>query len=482
MLFTEPLFLFLFLPVLLALYYGLPRRLRNPLLLAASLLFYAFGAGGSTPVLLASILLNYLCGAALARPASGCGRKLVLWLGLAGNLALLGSFKYAGFFVNNLNLVAKAAGLAPFGPPALALPLGVSFFTFMGMSYLFDVYRRQAEPQSRLDNFALYMALFPHLIAGPIVRLPEIARELVGRRVGMDDFAEGVRRFVVGLGKKAIIADTLARAVDPIFAVPTEQLTAGVAWLGIACYTLQIYFDFSGYSDMAVGLARMFGFRFPENFNYPYVAQSVTDFWRRWHITLSTWFRDYVFFPLSVGRWRRRLYLNLLAVFLLCGLWHGAGWGFVIWGLYHGLFLVFERAGLAAWLGRRPAFVRHAYTLLVVMLGWSFFRTASGRRGAEFLAALGGFARGTGAEQHAGMYLNAEVLLALAAGAVGCLPVVPFLRRRYETWNERRAGAAVLLLDSGLRLARSAALGFIFLASAALSAASTYRPFIYFRF
>lgn len=481
MLFTEPLFLFMFLPVLLALYYGLPARLRNPLLLSASLLFYAFGEGADTLVLLTSILLNYLFGLAVGRSPAPRRRRLALSVGVAGNVALLAAFKYSTFLANNLNPLATALGLAPYNPPPPRLPLGISFFTFMGMSYLFDVYRRRVEAQGRLSTFSLYMSLFPHLVAGPIVRLPEIAPELTARRTSRADFAEGVRRFAVGLGKKVIIADTLALTVDQVFNIPTGQLTPGVAWLGIACYTLQIYFDFSGYTDMAVGLARMFGFHFPENFNYPYAARSLTEFWRRWHITLSNWFRDYVFLPLSVGRRRLRLYLNLLAVFFLCGLWHGAGWGFIIWGLYHGLFLVCERAGLALWLERRPAFVRHAYALLVVTLGWSFFRTASGRRGLEFLAALAGLTRGDGVAYHLSMYVNAELLLALAAGALGCLPLAPALRRWHERWAGGE-GAATAVLDSCFRAARLASLAFVFLVSASLAAANTYRAFIYFRF
>ncbi|HEX8136049.1 MAG TPA: MBOAT family O-acyltransferase [Pyrinomonadaceae bacterium] len=429
-----------------------------------------------------SILLNYLCGLMIGRARQRRGRRLILLAGIGGNLLLLMTFKYAHFLVANLNELAVLFRLQVLPQPSIRLPIGISFFTFMGMSYLFDIYRRQLEAERNLNTFALYITLFPHLIAGPIVRYSDIAGELVERFVSRPEFAAGISRFIIGFGKKMLIANTVAFPADTIFNMPPDHLTAGSAWLGLVCYTLQIYFDFSGYSDMAIGLARMFGFHFPENFAYPYIAQSITDFWRRWHISLSTWFRDYLFFPLGVRGPRWRIYRNLLIVFFLCGLWHGASWSFVVWGLFHGMFLVFERLGLAAWLQKRPRALRHIYSLLVVMTAWVFFRADSLSHALLFLKAMTGGAPGAVAEYQAVYYLDAQLLLALSLGLLGSLPVVPWLRKRVSGLIAGVEGATGALLETGARLFRLAALSAIFLASTALSAAGTYNPFIYFRF
>jgi len=351
MLFSEPVFVFLFLPLLLLGYALTPRAAQNTLLLLASLLFYAWGEGFFVLVMLGSIAFNYLVGLLLE---AGRGRRrlrpLALLLGVAGNLALLIVFKYAGFLVTNLNLLLAGLKLPALPVPALHLPIGISFFTFQAMSYVIDVYRDRIPVQKHPLRIALYIALFPQLIAGPIVRYQHIARQLTRRVVTRPGLAEGIRRFILGLGKKMLLANVLAVPVDKIFAIPAHQLTTSVAWLGVVCYALQIYFDFSGYSDMAIGLGRMFGFRFLENFRYPYLARTITDFWRRWHISLSSWFRDYVYIPLGGNRrGPLRTYRNLVIVFLLCGLWHGASWTFVAWGLFHGLFLAIERLGGWAW-------------------------------------------------------------------------------------------------------------------------------------
>ena len=287
-------------------------------------------------------------------------------------------FKYADFLVGNLNALLGPLRLAPLSLPGIALPIGISFFTFQALSYVIDVYRREVPVQRNPFDLGLYIALFPQLIAGPIVRYHDVARQLVERVVTRQGFAYGVERFVVGLGKKVLIANTLAVQADLIFAIPADQLTAPVAWFGLVCYTLQIYFDFSGYSDMAIGLGYMFGFRFLENFSHPYVAQSITEFWRRWHISLSTWFRDYLYVPLGGNRGSAlRTYRNLVLVFFLCGLWHGASWSFVVWGLLHGFLLVIERMGLGRLMARWPRALRHAWTLFFVMIAWVFFRADS---------------------------------------------------------------------------------------------------------
>ncbi|HEV2915709.1 MAG TPA: MBOAT family O-acyltransferase [Pyrinomonadaceae bacterium] len=485
MLFTEPLFIFLFLPALLGLYRVSPTWARNFLLLCASLLFYAWGERIYTAVLIFSILLNYLCGLAIGNASAAGRRRLLLWGAVTGNLLVLIAFKYARFLVANLDRALPFFGLAPLPLPSIHLPIGISFFTFMGMSYLMDIYRRQLKPERNPNTFALYITLFPHLIAGPIVRYSDIARELVARQISRPMFAEGIRRFIIGFGKKMIIANTVALPADSIFNLAPEQLTTGVAWLGVVCYTLQIYFDFSGYSDMAIGLARMFGFHFPENFNYPYISRSITEFWKRWHISLSTWFRDYLFFSLGVRGPRWRIYLNLLIVFFLCGLWHGASWNFVVWGLFHGSFLVIERFGLAAWLHRRPVALQHLYALLVVMTGWVFFRAETLGHALAFLKAMAGSSAAAAvavAEYDPAYYLNTQLVLALCLGALGSLPVVPALRKRVTGWMAEMDGAPGVVMDASWRLTKLAALSAIFLASASLSAAGTYNPFIYFRF
>lgn len=466
--FTEPIFIFLFLPVLLAVHFILPRSWRNLFLLMASLLFYTSVGGKHVLVLLASVLINYLAGLAINRAPEMKQKGFVLALGISANLALLGVFKYSNFLIANLNRVLTTLDFQPVRMPYVTLPIGISFFTFMGMSYLFDVYRQQVQAERRLGTFALYISLFPYLLAGPIVRYPEISRELIQRRINRAGFAEGIRRFIVGLGKKMLIANTLALTVDRVFQVPPGQLSAGAGWLGATCFAIQIYFDISGYSDMAIGLARMLGFHFPENFNYPYVAQSLTDFWRRWHITLVNWFRDYVFFPLSYRRPGWRIQLNLVLVFILVGLWHAASRSFIIWGLMHGALLVIERAGLTKLLNRLPRVVRHLYVILVVVVSSVFVRAETFAQSMAMLKVMMGLGAGVASTSALSTYLNASLCLALAAGIIGSLPLIPWLR----AWQERLT-AGVLELT---------ALAFVFLASVSLSAAGTYRAFIYFRY
>ena len=389
MLFSEPAFLFYFLPLLLAAYYVCWRPLRNALLLAASLLFYAWGEGRYVAVMLASIVYNYGYGLLIARFRHTRAAGTLLAVGVAGNLLMLVAFKYAGFLVENLDVALNLFNLRPLTPPLVHMPIGISFFTFQAISYLVDVRRGTVAPQRNAVSYAMYKSLFPQLIAGPIVRYADVAHEVKQRSVDRAMFASGVERFIIGLGKKMILANPAALPADRIFDLPAAALTPGLAWLGAACYALQIYFDFSGYSDMAIGLGRMFGFHFLENFRYPYAARSVTDFWRRWHISLSSWFRDYVYIPLGGNRQGElRMYLNLMTVFFLCGLWHGASWNFVAWGLFHGAFLVIERMGLGKLLASLPAAFGHVYTLAVVLVGWVFFRAETLGQAIEFLRAM----------------------------------------------------------------------------------------------
>ena len=479
MLFTEPTFLFLFLPVLLALYYaGRGRAWRNWLLLGASVLFYARGAGSFTALVISSIAFNYVAALAVDRWRDSAAGRWVLGGAIAVNLAVLLVFKYGDFMIENVNAALTIFGTKPFALPHLLLPIGISFFTFHAISYVVDVYRRDASAQKRPVEAALYLLVFPQLIAGPIVRYRQIAGQLAARVTTLEDFSYGSRRFIVGLGKKMLIANTLAGPADRIFSMPAEELTAAHAWLAIVCYTLQIYFDFSGYSDMAIGLGRMFGFHFPENFNYPYVALSVQDFWRRWHMSLSAWFRDYVYIPLGGNRTATgRLYFNLVLVFFLCGLWHGASWTFVIWGLFHGLFLVIERVGLARRLTSIPSPVRHAYLLLVVMVGWVFFRAETLPSAVAILAAMAGFSGHLPTAYSPSWYLTPEVIAGLAAATIGATPIASRLSRWRDALSLEAPGRALAWDTMGV-----VTLAVVLIGSIAQSAAGTYNPFIYFRF
>jgi alginate O-acetyltransferase complex protein AlgI len=479
-LFTEPTFLFGFLPLVLAVYYLAPVRMRNLLLVVASVVFYARDGGAFTWVILGSILVNTTAAIWVERWRGTPAATRLLAVIVTVNLLSLATFKYAGFLVENANLALGAVGMPPLVVPSLLLPIGISFFTFHSISYIVDVYRRQAVAQKGPVGAALYLLFFPQLIAGPIIRYHDIAAQIAGRGHTSARFALGVRRFTVGLAKKLLVAGIVARPVDAIFAMPADQLTAAHAWLAVVGYTLQIYFDFSGYSDMAIGLGHMFGFRFPENFRYPYVATSVQDFWKRWHISLSTWFRDYLYIPLGGSRrGPARVYLNLATVFLLCGLWHGAAWTFVIWGLLHGLFLVVERLGLSHLLARLPAPVGWAYTLLMVMVGWVFFRADSAAGAWAVLRAMAGFGVGDPTPYQVSWYLTPELLIALAAGVIGSAPVIPML--------VNRVGVGVPGDDSPA-LPRAWAVGAVVAVAALLAVSLTqvalgsFTPFIYFRF
>ena len=477
MVFSSPLFVLLFLPLTLAAYYTLPRRARNGVLLVASMLFYAWGELRYLPLVAGSVLFNGWMGMRIGDADEPAARRRWLSVAVVVNLMTLAVFKYANFAFENWAAVAPWLGVAPaaVAVATIPLPLGISFFTFHAISYVVDVYKRNAAPQRHLPTFALYILLFPQLIAGPIIRWRDIADQLARRTERRADVAYGVRRFIVGLAKKVLIANTLGRVADPLFALPAGELTTPLAWLALACYTLQIYFDFSGYSDMAIGLMRMFGFHILENFNYPYIACSVREFWRRWHISLSNWFRDYLYVPLGGNRrGPRREYANLVVVFLLCGLWHGASWPFVLWGAWHGAFLVAERAGLGRVLARL-GLLAHAYAIAAVTLGWVLFRCDTLAHAAAFYAALFGSAQGSVARMPLGQWLDPLTIAALVVAAVFSAPVA----RAAGEWRDRRAavgnGTLVLSLDV-------AWLGVLLLAATAFLAAGTYNPFIYFRF
>ena len=487
MIFSTPVFLFLFLPLCLAIYFAVPWRFRNGVLLVASLIFYSWGEPKAVAVMLVSIAANYAFGRRIERlrTAEASDRQLrrVVAVSVVTNLGLLVAFKYSNWIWTQAQTLLVGLGVdaaAGWELREIPLPVGISFFTFQAMSYVIDVYRRQGDVQRKLVDFALYIALFPQLIAGPIVRYRDVARQIAQRSVARSDFAEGVRRFVIGLGKKVLIADIVAAPADQIFAhVPQDQLTAPVAWLATVCYTLQIYFDFSGYSDMAIGLSRMFGFHLLENFRWPYISRSITEFWRRWHISLSSWYRDYLYIPLGGNRSGcGRTYLNLLIVFFLCGLWHGASWSFVVWGLFHGAFLIVERAWLGRLLERLPNILRRAYLLLAVMVGWVFFRAETLSEALTHLGAMFGYGSPAGL-QHVNLYLDRELSLALACGILGSMPWVPAVwnwRTRLDARNASRG------LRLGYDYTEAVALLLVLVLVAIQISAERYSPFIYFRF
>ena len=481
MVFSSTIFLFFFLPLTLLAYFVVGPRGRNAILLAASLLFYAWGETVYLLVMLFSIAANYLFGL-LIDQARQRGRRggLAFVCAVATNLGLLGFFKYANFLVDNLNPVLPVLGLAPMDIGRVHLPIGISFFTFQALSYIIDLYRNETTVQRSLLNFALYKALFPQLIAGPIVRYRDVAREIERRTVSLHDFASGVQRFIIGLGKKVLIANVMGRAADTIFATPAETLPATLAWTGAIAFMLQIYFDFSGYSDMAIGLGRMFGFHFLENFNYPYIARSVREFWRRWHISLSTWFRDYLYIPLGGNRHGPvRTGANLLLVFLLCGLWHGASWTFLIWGVYHGIFLVLERVpAVRRLLDRLPAPLQHAYVLLVVLVGWVFFRADTFAHALAYLQAMVDFSRPPLFNSQLFLALNNEFSLTLAAAVIGSTPVFMLLQR----WRTGRPIVPAPAMRWLAATAQVGSLGFVLVYSIAAVLGGAHNPFLYFRF
>jgi len=473
-------FLFYFLPICLAVYFVSPWK--NAALLIVSFIFYAWGEPVLILVLIASTIANHVVGKALARSPS----RALLAAGVAGNLAILGGFKYLGFLAENLSAAVAALG----GPSdALAvesyLPLGISFFTFQAVSFLVDVYRRDAPAPRRWTDTALFIAMFAQLIAGPIVRFKTIEGQIREREHSSARITDGARLIILGLSQKVLLANVFAIPADEAFGESPALLTAGAAWAGLIAYTLQIYFDFAGYSNMAMGLGRLFGFTLPRNFDFPYASQSVTEFWRRWHITLSAWFRDYVYIPLGGNRrGPRRTYFNLVAVFLLCGLWHGAAWAFVFWGAYHGAFLVIERLSFGRALNAAPAAARHAYLIAVVMLGWVPFRTENIAAAFAYYRALFGAAPEAWVRWQDVVAQDVQYVLAIGAAAA----LFPLWRGAATgAWKALRPGptapAALNGTGAAAQLGASAiALCVLFVLSAALLAGGAYNPFIYFRF
>jgi len=483
MVFSSPIFLFLFLPVVLTVYALLPGlRAKNFWLLLMSLVFYAWGEVIFIFLLLASTVINYFLGLWVDRSEEPGRRKAAVAVAVCANIGLLAFFKYADFVVATLNSLLHLMGASPVPQPKIPLPIGISFFTFHALSYVIDIYRRKWAAAKDPKDVALYIFFFPQLIAGPILRWNAIAPQLVERSMSRDNFAEGVRRFVGGLAKKMLIANAVAEPADQIFALPANELSAPTAWFGIVCYTLQIYFDFSGYSDMAVGMGKMFGFKFLENFNFPYTAQSIRDFWRRWHMSLSMWFRDYLYIPLGGNRVSEvRNHLNLLIVFFLCGLWHGASWTFVVWGLYHGFFLVLERTRFGTWQEMLPRPARHGYAIIVVMMGWVLFRAGTYMEAQHYFLALFGLGHAPAAQPLA-RYLSNQSIWALALGIPFCGPLWGWINRTAVCLGQATpAGFRTVVQVFGAVLEVVLVIGLL-LISAIWLAGGTYNPFIYYRF
>lgn len=473
-------FVFAFLPLALTVYWLAPQRLKNPVLLGISLLFYAWGDAAGLPLLLASIAFNYAAGLGIANAVGRKRQQLLLAAGIAANVAMLAYCKYLGFFFQTLatlHLPLPATDVTGW-----SLPLGISFFTFSAVAYLVDVYRGTTAAEKNIIAFGAYLAMFQKIIAGPIARYADLACSLTARVVTAEGVAGGAQRFIIGLGKKVLIADTLGKVADGAFCLPGVALDMPTAWLGIASYTLQIYCDFSGYTDMALGLGLMFGLRLPENFNYPYTAQSVRDFWKRWHMTLSYWFRDYLYIPLGGSRCSRvRGYANLTLVFLLCGLWHGASLSFVNWGLYHGLFLLFERMGLERVIRKAWRPLRHLYVLLVIMVGWVFFKTAFIGHALDYLRAMTSFSMGE-FDRFCMTFVSRQFLAAFAAACLCSAPVW-----RYVSYLKNRCalpggGLSQQLAYAGFLVVGMAFVIMLFIASTMQIVSQTYSPFIYAQF
>lgn len=466
MVFSSTIFLCVYLPLVLLGYYICPKKGKNLFLLIVSLIFYAWGEPKYVFLMIFSILVNYVFGLLMDKHRENKKRlKLMLVISVIIDLGLLSVFKYTDFIITNINSVFGAG----FDLLNIALPIGISFYTFQAMSYTIDVYRDNVRVQRNLIDFGMYITMFPQLIAGPIVRYSDVQDQLAERNVTTADFSEGIMRFVVGLGKKVLLANQMGAVWTQIYALGGD-ISALMAWTGAAAYTFQIYFDFSGYSDMAIGLGRMFGFKFPENFRYPYESVSITDFWRRWHITLSTWFKEYLYIPLGGNRrGLARQALNLLIVWTLTGFWHGAGWNFVMWGLYYFAILFIEKLFLLKALDKLPRFFRHAYALLLIVIGWVIFASDDV---SVMLPYLGSMFGANGALGGMDVY---TLLTRAALMVICCVASTELPRRLFVTAAGKMNEKAAFTVKSVLTLTLLA-LSVVFLIG------DSYNPFLYFRF
>ena len=461
MLFSSLVFLFLFLPTTIFLYYISPRKLRNLVLLSFSLFFYAYGEPKYIFVMLTSILINYSLGLLVDKFRGESLSKKVLALAVILNLSIIGYYKYSNFLIGNINKFFRM----DISLLKIIMPIGISFFTFQGLSYVIDIYRGHGKVQKNPLNVALYISLFPQLIAGPIVRYETVADQIETRIETMDEFSLGIERFILGLAKKVLISNSLGFIADEIFNLPSIEMSIALSWVGILAYTAQIYFDFSGYSDMAIGLGKIFGFQFLENFNYPYISRSITEFWRRWHISLGTWFRDYLYIPLGGNRVSSIKFLrNIFIVWFLTGLWHGAAWNFIAWGVYYGILLIIEKFFLGKYIEKMPRVFQHIYTMILVIFGWVLFRSESLSYGIDYIKTMIGL-NGSPIVNSKAIYYLMEYKVEFIIAFLTSMPIYPWI-------NKKLKGS----------LMKSILLMTIFMISVTYLVTSTFNPFIYFRF
>ena len=481
MVFSSSIFLFYFLPVFLVVYFLVDRKYKNGVALLASLLFYGFGSPKFLLVLLFSIFIDYFLVRQISKSDEPKRRKMFLTFSIILNIGLLAYFKYANFFIENFNALLSVFGTNPIQWTKVVLPIGISFFTFQKMSYSIDVYRKTSAPLKNIADYALFIMLFPQLIAGPIVRYNEIADQITDRRANetTDNRILGFYRFVIGLSKKMLIANVLGEYVDKVFALSATEIGISTAWLGILAYTFQIYFDFSGYSDMAIGIGRMIGFKFPENFNNPYISRSVSEFWKRWHITLGSWMMDYLYIPLGGNRkGKRRTYLNLWIVFFLSGLWHGAAWTFVAWGAYHGLFICFDKllSGKRNSKNEKSSALHSPFSVLltffIVMIGWVLFRSDTIGYAVHYIGAMFGANGSTPA-----LYVNSQFVFTLVMAAFfSFFGLTKLGDKTLDFFFNRKAYNAKQVVWVGLIMI------VLLVLSASFILKGSFNPFIYFRF
>ena len=468
MLFSSMTFIYVFLPIVCAIYLCVRQGLKNHVLLIASIIFYAWGEPSYLAIMLLTILINYIGANYISRSKKNTHRKEILALTIVLNLSFLFYFKYFNFVVENINELFKS----DIHFIKVIMPIGISFYTFQALSYLIDVYRGEVKVQRNIYKLALYICLFPQLIAGPIVKYRDVDEQISNRDVDFQKVVYGIKRFIIGLSKKMLLANTVGAIADKIFTQPVDQIDLPLSWLGAVSYTLQLYYDFSGYSDMAIGLGYIFGFQFLENFNYPYISKSITEFWRRWHISLSSWFKEYLYIPLGGNRVSKiRHYFNLLLVFFVTGLWHGASWNFIVWGLWHGFFIIFEKITN---IHKKQGGIflktfQHLYCIFIFMLGWVIFRSENINYALKYLSTMIGLKKNTTTLYTSLYYIDRLEILALTVGVICSLP----LFRCILSVNEKH---------KVLKCCINTWLIILFILSTCVIAASTYNPFIYFRF
>jgi alginate O-acetyltransferase complex protein AlgI len=476
MVFSSSIFLFFFLPLVIIGYYLLKENYRVYFLMLASLFFYAWGEPKYILIMLLSIIINYTFGLFIHLSISSQRKliaKILLILSVACNLGILFYFKYLDFSINTVNRVFHSA----IALRDIVLPIGISFFTFQGMSYVIDLYRQKVSVQKNPGLLAFYISFFPQLIAGPIVRYIDIEKQIYSRTESIEKFMSGAQRFIIGLAKKLVIANNMGYVADLVFNNPALENTAAIAWLGVICYTFQIYFDFSGYSDMAIGLGKMFGFEFLENFNYPYISKTITEFWRRWHMSLSSWFKDYVYIPLGGNR-KGNVYVNLLIVFIVTGFWHGASFNFLAWGLWHGLFLIIERLFSAREIkSKKFVPLRYVISMLIVVVGWVFFRSPGLRYALSYLGIMFGFLQPENVGFTIWYYFNLGTILMMCLAILASTPAMKHLFGFIKLRCSARTEYAV-----SLKLVTSIITLALFFVCIVIVTSTSYNPFIYFRF